>query len=226
MTVQSPVICSAVFGAGPRSVGFWMNRMPSPGFGASKMPLSTSLNSSTELPWASSRRRKSLSLSRQPAISGMNGKQLGAVRIELDPLADPGGVVAERDRAGLLAVGVGELPASRHGPRRRGRRRLGHHLGRIRVSGVRGLRRQRRGASDQQEQGQARRDGSCGQIITPASAAASSSTARVSREPASTAACPPPRPAGCRPRAGPSSGRVETVAEPRCGNSTTLSIRR
>src|SRR4051812_2031543 len=53
-----------------------MNRMPSPAFGASKMPLSTSLNSSTELPWASTSRRKSLSFCRQPAICGTNGNSL------------------------------------------------------------------------------------------------------------------------------------------------------
>ncbi len=73
-SVQSPAICSAVFGAGPSPAGFWMNRMPSPTRGASKMPLSTSLNSSTDLPLASTRRRKSFSAWLQPTISRMNGK--------------------------------------------------------------------------------------------------------------------------------------------------------
>src|SRR6185437_2411127 len=60
-------------GGGPTSVLAWMNRMPSPGRGASYMCVSTSLNSSTDLPWASTRRRKSLSASVQPATWVMNG---------------------------------------------------------------------------------------------------------------------------------------------------------
>ena len=195
-----------------------MNRMPSPGFGASKMPLSTSLNSSTELPWASSRRRKSLSLSRQPTISEMNGKsaaQAGSNSTRLPTLAASlrNVIVQVFSRS---ALENSQLPG--HRPGRRGGAGSGA-AGRRRV---RRLRRQAATASAVNSRKASGGDATdhARQIITPASSAA-----RVSRAPASAAACPRPRPGGCRPPVVPSSGGYRPTTSRDAGTARRCPVR-
>src|SRR4029077_10318321 len=49
---QSPATCSAGLGGAPAAAAFCRNRTPTPGVGASKIPSSTSLNSTIDLPLA------------------------------------------------------------------------------------------------------------------------------------------------------------------------------
>ena len=52
---QSPATCSGGFAGAPAAAAFCRNSTPNPGVGASKMPSSTSLNSTIVLPRASTK---------------------------------------------------------------------------------------------------------------------------------------------------------------------------